>query len=164
MTFNNKTIEDLHNLLVSKEISATELTQATLEDIKARETAINAFVTIAEEQALSQAKAIDEAGIDADNVLSGIPLAVKDNISTDGILTTAAFATTLSKIVDMVELLGEVDTTGVAPTTTMADRKTVLRPDVAEEGTDRDRLFKNVPEKDNYYIKVPAILDDGGDA
>ena len=164
MTFNNKTIEDLHNLLVSKEISATELTQATLEDIKSRETAINAFVTIAEEQALAQAKAIDETGIDADNVLSGIPLAVKDNISTDGILTTAAFATTLSKIVDMVELLGEVDTTGVAPTTTMADRKTVLRPDVAEEGTDRDRLFKNVPEKDNYYIKVPAILDDGGDA
>lgn len=46
---------------------------------------------------------------------------------------TAAFATTLSKIVDMVELLGEVDTTGVAPTTTMADRKTVLRPDVAEK-------------------------------
>ena len=88
MTFNNKTIEDLHNLLVSKEISATELTQATLEDIKSRETAINAFVTIAEEQALAQAKAIDETGIDADNVLSGIPLAVKDNISTDGILTT----------------------------------------------------------------------------
>ena len=77
---------------------------------------------------------------------------------------TAAFATTLSKMVDMVELLSEVDTTGVAPTTTMADCKTVLRPDVAEEGTDRDRLFKNVPEKDNYYIKVPAILDDGGDA
>ena len=71
---------------------------------------------------------------------------------------TAEFATTLSKIVDMVELLEEVDTTGVAPTTTMADRKTVLRP------TDRDRLFKNVPEKDNYYIKVPAILEDGGDA
>ena len=76
---------------------------------------------------------------------------------------TAEFATTLSKIVDM-ELLEEVDTTGVAPTTTMADRKTVLRPDVAEKGTDRDRLFKNVPEKDNYYIKVPAILEDGGDA
>ena len=77
MTFNNKTIEDLHNLLVSKEISATELTQATLEDIKSREKAINAFVTSAEEQALAQAKAIDEAGIDADNVLSGIPLAVE---------------------------------------------------------------------------------------
>ena len=90
MSFNNKTIEELHNLLVSKEISATELTQATLDDIKAREEAVNAFVTVAEEAALAQAKAIDEKGIDADNLLSGIPLAVKDNISTDGILTTAA--------------------------------------------------------------------------
>jgi aspartyl/glutamyl-tRNA(Asn/Gln) amidotransferase, C subunit len=53
---------------------------------------------------------------------------------------TAEFATTLSKIVDMVELLSEVDTTGVEPTTTMADCKTVLRPDVAEKGTDRDHL------------------------
>ena len=90
MSFNNKTIEELHDLLVSKEISATELTQATLDDIKAREEAVNAFVTVAEEVALAQAKAIDEKGIDADNLLSGIPLAVKDNISTDGILTTAA--------------------------------------------------------------------------
>ena len=73
MTFNNKTIEELHNLLVSKEISSTELTQATLEDIKSRETAINAFVTIAEDQALAQAKAIDEAGIDADNVFLEFP-------------------------------------------------------------------------------------------
>lgn len=90
MSFNHKTIEELHDLLVSKEISATELTQATLDDIQAREEAVNAFVTVAEEAALAQAKAIDEKGIDADNLLSGIPLAVKDNISTDGILTTAA--------------------------------------------------------------------------
>ena len=64
MSFNNKTIEELHDLLVSKEISATELTQATLDDIKAREEAVNAFVTVAEEAALAQAKAIDEKGID----------------------------------------------------------------------------------------------------
>ena len=44
MSFNNKTIEELHDLLVSKEISATELTQATLDDIKVREEAVNAFV------------------------------------------------------------------------------------------------------------------------
>ena len=77
---------------------------------------------------------------------------------------TAEFATTLSKIVDMVELLNEVDTTGVAVTTTMADRKNVLRADVALQGESREELFKNVPESQDHYIKVPAILDGGGDA
>ena len=77
---------------------------------------------------------------------------------------TTEFATTLSKIVDMVELLNEVDTEGVPVTTTMADRKTVMREDVTVAGDDRDELFKNVPQSENYYIKVPAILEDGGDA
>ena len=77
---------------------------------------------------------------------------------------TAEFATTLSKIVDMVELLNEVDTEGIPVTTTMADRKAVMREDVAVAGDDRDELFKNVPQSENYYIKVPAILEDGGDA
>lgn len=90
MTFNNKTIDELHDLLVKKEISAVELTKATLEDIKSREGAVDAFLTITEDAALAQAAALDEKGIDADNVMAGIPLAVKDNISTKEILTTAA--------------------------------------------------------------------------
>lgn len=77
---------------------------------------------------------------------------------------TAEFATTLTKIVDMVELLNEVDTTGVPVTTTMADRKTVIREDKAEVGTDRALLFKNVPQHENNFIKVPAIFEEGGDA
>ena len=90
MTFNNKTIDELHDLLVKKEISVTELTKATLADIQEREGALNSFVTIAEEAALAQSRALDEKGVDADNVMAGIPVAVKDNISTKGILTTAA--------------------------------------------------------------------------
>lgn len=90
MTFNNKTIDELHDLLVKKEISVVELTKATLEDIKSREGSVDAFLTITEDAALVQAAALDEKGIDADNVMAGIPLAVKDNISTKGILTTAA--------------------------------------------------------------------------
>ncbi|HEL1147502.1 Asp-tRNA(Asn)/Glu-tRNA(Gln) amidotransferase subunit GatA [Streptococcus equi] len=90
MSFNHHTIEELHELLVAKDISAVELTKATLEDIKAREEAVGSFITIAEEAALKQATALDAKGIDPDNVMSGIPLAVKDNISTKGILTTAA--------------------------------------------------------------------------
>lgn len=77
---------------------------------------------------------------------------------------TAAFATTLTKIVDMVELLNEVDTIGVPITTTMADRKTVVREDKAEAGVDRALLFKNVPESESNFIKVPAIFEEGGDA
>ncbi|BBA91979.1 Asp-tRNA(Asn)/Glu-tRNA(Gln) amidotransferase subunit GatA [Streptococcus ruminantium] len=90
MTFNHKTIDELHDLLVKKEISALELTKATLADIKSRENAVDAFLTITEDEALAQAAALDKKGIDADNVMAGIPFAVKDNISTKGILTTAA--------------------------------------------------------------------------
>ncbi|MCC9804298.1 Asp-tRNA(Asn)/Glu-tRNA(Gln) amidotransferase subunit GatA, partial [Streptococcus agalactiae] len=90
MSFNNQSIDQLHDLLVKKEISATELTKATLEDIHAREQAVGSFITISDDMAIAQAKEIDDKGIDADNVMSGIPLAVKDNISTKGILTTAA--------------------------------------------------------------------------
>ncbi|AXQ78065.1 Asp-tRNA(Asn)/Glu-tRNA(Gln) amidotransferase subunit GatA [Streptococcus chenjunshii] len=90
MSLNHKTVDELHRLLVKKEISATELTKAALKDIKEREEAVGSFITVSEEAALAQAQILDEKGIDADNVLAGIPVAVKDNISTKGILTTAA--------------------------------------------------------------------------
>lgn len=77
---------------------------------------------------------------------------------------TVAFATTLTKIVDMVELLNEVDTTDVPVTTTMADRQNVMREDIAVVGQGKEALFKNVPEREGDFIKVPAILDGGGDA
>ena len=84
------TIKSLHEKLVNKDISAVELTQETLKNIADRESKVDSFITITEEAALAQAAAIDARGIDATNPMSGIPLAVKDNISTKGILTTAA--------------------------------------------------------------------------
>ena len=49
-----------------KKISAVELTQATLADIKEREVAVDSFITVSEEEALAQAAALDAKGIDAD--------------------------------------------------------------------------------------------------
>ena len=77
---------------------------------------------------------------------------------------TAEFATTLSKIVDMVELLNEVDTTGVPFTSNVAQNINYMREDEAVAGWDRMALFKNVPEQEDGFIKVPAIIDEGGDA
>ena len=49
---------------------------------------LNAFITVEKENALARAKEIDSQG--HDGPLAGIPIAIKDNISTKGILTTCA--------------------------------------------------------------------------
>ncbi|ALS01381.1 glutamyl-tRNA amidotransferase [Enterococcus silesiacus] len=71
------------------------------------------------------------------------------------------FTEQLGKIIDMVELLEEVDTEGVPFTSNVAHSINVMREDVATPGMDRDELMKNVPESENGYIKVPAIIDNG---
>ncbi len=71
------------------------------------------------------------------------------------------FTEQLGKIIDMVETLGEVDTEGVPVTTNVIYNKSVMREDVAVPGTDRELLMKNVPEKENGYIKVPVIIENG---
>ncbi|PCS00155.1 Asp-tRNA(Asn)/Glu-tRNA(Gln) amidotransferase subunit GatA [Lactococcus fujiensis] len=90
MSFNDKTVKELHELLVNKEISALELTKATIADIKLREADMGAFLKVTENEAIAQAEAIDARGIDSSVVTDGIPLAVKDNIVTKNIETTSA--------------------------------------------------------------------------
>jgi aspartyl-tRNA(Asn)/glutamyl-tRNA(Gln) amidotransferase subunit C len=70
------------------------------------------------------------------------------------------FTKTFGKIINFVEQLEEVDTTGVAFTSNIVDSINVLREDVAEPSENRNELMKNVPEKENGLIKVPAILSD----
>ncbi|WP_407370949.1 Asp-tRNA(Asn)/Glu-tRNA(Gln) amidotransferase subunit GatA [Carnobacterium sp.] len=86
----NYTVEELHELLVKKEVTAQEIVKAVFARISETEDKIGAFITLTEEEALEQARKVDEEGIDPNNVLSGIPIGIKDNIVTNGIRTTAA--------------------------------------------------------------------------
>src|SRR5574337_166011 len=74
---------------------------------------------------------------------------------------TAEFAGSLTKIVDMFLKLEEVDTTGVPFTSNVADNINTWREDVAVSGWNTDELFKNVPETEDGFIKVPTIIQEG---
>lgn len=86
----DKTLVELHDLLVSKEVTSADITGATFERIKATEPEVESFITLNEEKAMAMAKAIDVKGIGENNVLAGLPIGIKDNIVTKDLLTTAA--------------------------------------------------------------------------
>lgn len=82
----------LHDMLVNKEITSLELTQAVLARIDEVEGDVQAYLTITREEALAKAKAVDEKIAKGEEIafLEGIPGAIKDNICTKGIKTTCA--------------------------------------------------------------------------
>lgn len=77
--------------LRSGELTSVDLTQACLTRIKSFDSSLKSFITVFEEQAMEVARASDimlQAGHDL-GPLQGIPIALKDNIATQGGLTTA---------------------------------------------------------------------------
>lgn len=90
MTLLDHTLEELHDLLVKKETTAEAIMKAVYERIAQTEDKVGAFITLTEEEALENARKMDAAGIDPNNILSGLPIGIKDNIVTKGVLTTAA--------------------------------------------------------------------------
>ncbi|MQS89113.1 Asp-tRNA(Asn)/Glu-tRNA(Gln) amidotransferase subunit GatA [Companilactobacillus mishanensis] len=87
MNYLNETIDSLHEKLANNEITSKDLTQETLKTINDSEHTYNAFVTV-NKDAVKDAEKVDADGIKGS--LSGIPIAIKDNILTDGLLTTAS--------------------------------------------------------------------------
>ncbi|EOT26609.1 glutamyl-tRNA(Gln) amidotransferase subunit A [Eubacterium sp. 14-2] len=75
-----------------REISVTEGVQASLEQIRDAEPEIHSYVTVEEEGALQQAaeiqKKLDRGELDS--ILAGVPMAVKDNLCTEGLRTTCS--------------------------------------------------------------------------
>lgn len=81
MKYMNKSIEELHEMLVKGEVTSDELVKESLELSHEVQDKCNAFVTILDETS---------GGEVTDNLLSGIPYGVKDNYSTKDILSTGS--------------------------------------------------------------------------
>lgn len=92
MSLMNLTAVELGKKIKNKEITVVEATKAALDAIDAKEEKVNSFVTVDREGALKRAeevqKLIDEGKLDGP--LAGVPVAVKDNMCTEGMLTTCS--------------------------------------------------------------------------
>ena len=83
-------IRQIQNRLLRKEVSCTELTQAYLSAIASRNGTLNAYVTVTPDIALEAAQRVDDKLASGGSLapLEGIPMTIKDNLSTKGIETT----------------------------------------------------------------------------
>ncbi len=92
MGLTSLTAVELGKKIKAKEVTVEEAVKASLEQIKKSESVINAYVTVDEEGALKRAKEV-QAKIDAGELtgpLAGVPVAIKDNMCTEGMLTTCS--------------------------------------------------------------------------
>lgn len=92
MSLNRLTAGELHELLVKKEVSSLEATEAVYKRIEAVDDKVKAFVTLTKDQALAKAKQVDQKIQRGEQIgpLEGIPMVLKDNMCTEGILTTCS--------------------------------------------------------------------------
>ena len=64
----------------------------------------------------------------------------------------------LGRILEYMELLGEVDTENVEPMAHALDVHDVFRPDEAGQSLDREEALANAPKRDAECYLVPAVL------
>jgi len=65
----------------------------------------------------------------------------------------------IGNILQYVQQLGQLDTTGIAPTYQVTDLENVWREDQVEEsGIAREQLLALAPESANNQVKVPRVL------
>ena len=65
----------------------------------------------------------------------------------------------LSHILGWIEQLGEVDTSGVAPMTSVAAMDLPMRDDVVNDGDRRDEVLANAPAASRGFFAVPKVVE-----
>jgi aspartyl-tRNA(Asn)/glutamyl-tRNA(Gln) amidotransferase subunit A len=87
-----KSLKELSDLVKSKEVKPSEIVEAFIERKNQVEPKIKAYVTVLDDLALEEAKKRDQELIKLENIpdLFGLPIAIKDNISTKDIRTTCS--------------------------------------------------------------------------
>ncbi|QKG83398.1 Asp-tRNA(Asn)/Glu-tRNA(Gln) amidotransferase subunit GatA [Kroppenstedtia pulmonis] len=88
MSLLSLSLKEIHKRLAKGEVKAQELLDASIQQIKSTDQQIGAFLLVDEEGALNRAKGLDESAEEG-NMLAGIPMGIKDNISTRNVPTTA---------------------------------------------------------------------------
>lgn len=87
MNYLDLSITEINKLLKEKKITPTVLVEEAFKKIEDNED-LNCFITLDKERALKRAKELETCEVD--NILFGIPIAIKDNIVTKDLLTTCA--------------------------------------------------------------------------
>ena len=67
----------------------------------------------------------------------------------------------LSKIIDAIDTLQQVDTSHVGPTASVIQLENVMREDVAAAPMSRDAALANAPLRDDPFLRVPTVLEEG---
>jgi aspartyl-tRNA(Asn)/glutamyl-tRNA(Gln) amidotransferase subunit C len=67
----------------------------------------------------------------------------------------------LSNIFEAIETLRDVDTSHVGPTASVIQLENVMREDVAKPGLSRDAALANAPLRDDPFLRVPTVLEEG---
>jgi len=75
---------------------------------------------------------------------------------------TARFGRQLSRILEYIQTLNELDTSQVEPTAHVVPMANVWRDDEVEPSADREAVLGNAPDRTEEFFRVPKILTEGG--
>ncbi len=92
MELNQKYAYELSDMLHNREVCSKEITESVFNRIEKVEDKVEAYITLCKESAIKKAEEVDKKISSGETVhkLAGIPIGIKDNISTKGIKTTCA--------------------------------------------------------------------------